>query len=229
VRWSASSLVRHCAHRNVLSKLRPRPARTVAAADRGTLFHAAVERWIRSGEVPQVEDPEVQGWLDMLAIDWTPPPRAGVELALGLSPTRKFVEVEEPEPHVYVPTDGKSPLLTAGRADVVWAEGDVVVVRDWKTGVWPVAPAAENLQVLALAFAAADLTWARAFRAEIYYVRDGYRDSSGEVVLGTPEAERLWGEVEAAALLDETPRPGPWCGGCWERRGCAHAATTEAA
>lgn len=218
---SASGLVADCAYRRVLKARKPRSPNLEAAGARGTAFHALIERWIRDGVVPVVEDLEMQGWVDLLAAEWSPPPGARTEIAWGLSPDGAHVMVQEPKPHVYEAMDGR-PLLTAGRADVCYG-GVTLNVVDWKTGKWPVAPAGENLQVNAAGLALARRFEARRYLPMIYYVRDGYFDVGEPVELDGPSGAAALEMVRAAAQLDETPRPGPWCASCWERRECTSA------
>jgi hypothetical protein len=244
---TASALLRNCGHPRALKALAPTTAkerdaraRRDAAAEKGTAFHEAIQRWAAPGTViPEVADDEVRGWIEMLAMSWAPRPGMLFELAVGLRPDGTGVECDEPEPHVYVARDG-SPLLTAGRADVVsssmwWllVEGraerelHIVTVRDWKTGKWPVDPPARNLQTTALALAVCSLARADGFRREIYYVRDGFTDGDElPVMVGSPEHAQALEDVRAAAQLDDTPRPGEHCEVCWEKRAnrCAHAA-----
>lgn len=225
---SASALVPHCAYRRLLKARKPRKPEWDAAADRGTTFHAAVERWIREGVPPVLEDLEMQGWVDLLASQWAPPPGAKTEIAWGLSPDGDHVMVQEATPHVYESMNGR-PLLTAGRADVCWGSVCLYVI-DWKTGAWPVTPATENLQVNAAGIALAKRFGARAYVPGVYYVRDGYFDMGERVEIGSIQHAVRFDEVCAAARLDEkVPRPGEWCASCWERRDCASALPDEAA
>lgn len=211
----------------------------ICSAPRGNVFHDTIRRWGETGVLTLPEDSEeIRGWIELLAMSWAPPPGARFELALGLSPNGRYVPVEEPEPHVYVATDG-SKLLTAGRADLTWCRADpelwnegrkVAVVRDWKTGSYPVAHPRENLQLLALGFAAADMFGAEAMQLEINYVRDGVTETETFDV-DSPMAADAWADLEAAALLDDQPRPGPHCETCWERRKrtCTFAEQPDAA
>lgn len=229
---SASALRRDCGYPRALNRERKPTPEQQASMDRGTVFHQAVETWARTRELPVVPDLEMQGWLDLLAAEWSPPSDGEYEVAWGLAHDLcgtggpHFTEVDEPAPHVYMARDGGE-LLTAGRADVDWMDGsDTLAVADWKTGKWPTTPAESNLQVNAAGIALA-LKWGLpAYRPGIYYARDGFWDWGPRVVFGTPEFERMWGDIRAAALLDETPRPGPWCDPCWERKTkrCARAA-----
>lgn len=223
---SASALKAHCAYPNVLSKLHPPSANSQAAMDKGTLFHSAVELWAKGGALPDVHDDEVRGWLELLAMTWGPNDGMRFEWALGLGVGGAWVDVIELEPHVYGVRGSEFPaeLLTAGRADLVLLiereDGRRIAhVRDWKTGKYAVTPAPQNLQLTALALAAADALQADGFVREIYYARDGYLDADpGPIMLDSPEAAEAWEMVERAAKLDETPRPGEWCEPCWERR-----------
>lgn len=220
---SASALAPNCGYARILSAKRPRPASTQEAADRGVTFHAAVEAWIKTGELPMVDDLEMQGWLDLLESQWTPPVNAECEIAWGLRLTGSYTDVDEPEPHKYVARDGGE-LLTAGRADVAWEARGVLHVVDWKTGRWPATAAPMNLQVNAAGIALAKRVGATSYRPAIYYVRDGAWDVGDEVPLGSPVGLGMLHEVRTAALLPPEPRPGSWCSRCWERKQCPQSA-----
>lgn len=226
---SASALTR-CGWARVLKRQKPRSANMITAADRGTLFHKLVEGWATTGVVPVCDDLEMQGWLDLLAMSWEPPKTALFELALGLGPNGEYVDVEEPLPHVYTPKAGLGvPLLTAGRADVVWLIDGIVYVLDWKTGVWAVEQAATNLQFWALGLAAAAKVRAVGIRVGVCYVRDGVFEWSDLVEVGSLAHQERWEDVRAAATVGEAPRPGVNCIGCWERKSCSHAEVPDAA
>jgi hypothetical protein len=217
---SASALVRHCGHARKLDRERPKSANAQAACDRGTLFHLAVDGWLKTGEFPIVADLEIQGWLDLLACNWVPPVDAVTEIAWGLSLLGDHIDVVEREPHVYVARDvDVSPLLTAGRADVAWRAEHLVVV-DWKTGKYQATPAAMNLQVNAAGIALARRAGMGSYQPRVYYARDGFWDDGPVVVFGTPAYERIFADVRAAALLDETARPGEHCRACWSKKVC---------
>lgn len=207
-----------CGYVSVLSAKRKRSKGQREAMDRGTDFHECV----RLGE--SSEDPTVQGWLDVAGRALELPAGADLEIPLGLSPDGRHVTVKEVEPHVYEPlTPAK--LLTAGRADVVWnVNGVVVHVGDFKTGSSHLGPPEMLPQLAALGFAAADLHQAEAMKLGIYYARDGQWDWSEVIPLDSLRAVELWDMVVACATADETPKPGPHCGSCWERKACAHAA-----
>ena len=225
---SGSALVRHCGHARKLRREKaPTPAQQEAIRD-GVLFHAAVEDdpiGLSRGSVPHVDNPEIQGWLDLLAASdqFRPTVNVETEILWGLGFDGQYVQAVETAPHVYEPAPMQPSLLTAGRADIAWERRGCVYVGDWKTGRWPTTPAVDNLQVNAAGMALVGRTGSTSYIPMIYYARDGYWDIGREVIVGTADWMRVFGEVKTAALLDETPRPGPWCSGCWERRACAHA------
>lgn len=214
--WSASALKKHCAHANVLSQLRKPSANSQIAMDKGTAFHAAVETWIKTGELPNIADDEVRGWFEMFAAQWTPPRGCLVEVAWGLTPEMRYCEVEEPEPHKYV-RKGGGPLLTAGRSDIVRynGRGNGVLIADWKTGKWAVSDAKENLQLAAAGISFCDLFGEAWYGPAIYYARDAVWDNGGCVF-----AQDAIEPVRAAALLDGSPVLGDHCENCWERKNC---------
>lgn len=223
---SASGLYRHCQYPNVLSRTVKRAPRQQAALDLGTAFHKAVETWVKTGDLwKAVQDcsfEEVRGWLELLSVSWKPPALAMLEYPLGLSPDGSYeAVVEDPvDSHQYASVSGR-PLLTAGRADVVWCEWDngspIAVTRDWKTGRYRVDSPPHNLQLAALGLAAASMFGANVVQMEVYYVRDGVLDAYA-MSLDSEEAADAWSAVEKAATMDETPRPGEHCSTCWESR-----------
>jgi hypothetical protein len=226
---SASALKRNCGYVRLLQALPPRTAaehqkeaNKKAAAGRGTVFHEAVEAWAKTGTSVPVDDPEIQGWLDLLAFQWAPPPGFMAELAWGLTPEGGHCEVDEPEPHKYQ-RRGEGGLLTAGRTDGAWIVDDILWLVDWKTGTWPVETPTTNLQVSAACLALAQRFSCRAYIPAIYYTRDGVWDWGEEITRDSDEWRERMADVMTAALLGDTPRPGDHCGNCWERRRCQHA------
>lgn len=213
--------------KNVLpadAKARAARARRDVAAGRGTVFHGAIETWVRDGVPGTAEDPEIQGWIDLLASQWAPPPGTELEIAWGLTPDGEHVFVEEPESHVYVSPVASVALLTAGRADAAWLGYDgVLYVPDWKTGKWPVTPPASNLQANAAGIALARRWEARAYVPGIYYARDGAFEWGEAVEIGSLAHAEIFADITAAAQLDNEPRPGAHCSSCWERKACTYA------
>lgn len=225
--WSASALKRHCAFPNVLGRDRVQSPETVLACERGTRFHALAEQWIKTRSFPDIADAEILGWLELLASQWQAPPDALTEVAWGLDKNMQYVDVVEPEPHKYVAADGKTELLTAGRADVAYRDHwhpDILRIVDWKTGRWATTPAQHNLQVHAAGVALTQKLVARSYMPGIYYVRDGWFDWGDPVEFVSGQYMDMVWEIREAALLPEEPRPGPHCATCWERKRCGSAA-----
>jgi Protein of unknown function (DUF2800) len=232
---SGSSLARNCRHdKDVLDKIPPRTAAEKtreankrASAEKGTAGHKLFETWCL-GQVSQNEDPELQGYLDLLAYQWRTPPTFEAELMWGLGAGGNYVEVVEVEPHVYSPKDApqSNALLAAGRADGAWVSGDEMHVIDFKFGKWPVDPARTNLQVNAAGMALALRSFCKAYVPGIYYARDGRFDWGDPVEVASKEWRAMFEEVRAAALLDSEPHPGEVCGKCWSRSKCPVAQVT---
>jgi hypothetical protein len=139
---------------------------------------------------------------------------------MGLSPTGRYVEVTEPEPHVYVPVDSAAKILTAGRADTTWPDGGLIYVGDLKSGKTHLGRPEDLPQLQMLGLAAADKHQADAMVLGIYYARDGVWDWSQPIALDSAKAAAMWDQVLLYASLGPEPRPGDWCASCWERKGC---------
>lgn len=207
-----------CCHAEVLP--RPPNKRRDDAAAVGTLFHGGAEYRVLSGQWSFDFPEPVAGWLRRMAAIWTPPPGCEAELAVGLAdePQPRYVPVKETEPHVYVAQDGVTPLLTAGRADLVWVEDGVLYVCDIKTGASWLGPPENVPQLQAQGLAClyrVDPNVADAVRVGVYYARLGIFDWSG--LLDTTSA---WANVRARAKMTTEPRPGSWCLSCYSRKEC---------
>lgn len=208
-----------CGYESVLSRGRIRTPSQLTALRKGEDFHLGVQRRLEGRDhEPKYKDTAT--WLSVLFSSWSPPPGTVCEYALGLSPAGRHVAVKETEPHVYVPLDKDETLLTAGRMDLGWVEGRVAVTADLKTGRTHVGPPGQRLQNLALGFSWADKCGSEAIRLGIYYARTGQWEWSDDINLDSADAASLWGALETAASLDESPSPGPWCAGCWESGDC---------
>lgn len=225
---TASGLKR-CGWAVVLEKRKPKSAKSVAAKDKGTLFHGVIEDFVKTGRLKLSGSDEIDGWVDQLLHRWRPRPGTLTEVALGLGPEPKYVEVEEPLPHVYVPTAAagglKQPLLTAGKADIITPDPDLLEVLDWKTGIYEPEDPNTNLQLWALGLAAGMRWNARAVRVGLYMVQDARFVWSDPVTRGTDcdrWIERL-NDVHAAATVGDRPMPGANCSSCWQRRNCDYA------
>jgi hypothetical protein len=203
------------------------------AAEIGTMFHKYIEEWAKAtaAGTPFHCDgaPEpVRTWIRRMRGSWTPPAGLETELPLGLEdlPFPQYVEVTEPEPHVYVPVDANAKLLTGGRADLVWVADRVLHVPDIKTGQFYLGPPARLRQLQAQGFSAFSRQNLRApgsvdaFKVGIYYARTGHFDWSDPVGPGTEEWAVMWRECLEAAKRDQKPRPGPHCLSCWDRKEC---------
>ncbi len=227
---SASALKLFCSYPAILDKLPPRDAaerkrleNRDESARRGGIFHAAVDAWVQAGSGAPAceEDEEIRGWLELLAFQWTPHGfPVETELAWGLDHEGNYAAVTEPEPHVYAPIDPTAKLLTAGRADACWPEGDLIRVPDWKSGRTSVTPAATNLQANASGMAPASRARTGGYIPGIYYARDGVFDWGDPVMLGSPEHRAMFEMVKTAALLDDEPHVGEHCGSCWSKKRC---------
>lgn len=57
----------------------------------------------------------------------------------------------------------------------------------------------------------------------LYLARNGIFDWGERVRVDSDEWIERFADVEAAAKLDEAPRPGPHCGSCWEKKSCVHS------
>lgn len=232
---TASGLMRNCGHPRLLGKRRIRTASQLKALDRGNLFQDACWPFVlgkTAAPVP-VNDSMVNKWAETFRQVWVHRPGVLVELPLGLSPVGRHVEVLEPRPHEYEAADGFSLLLTAGRADIAWTErhGDllIAVILDVKTGRFAPERPASNPQIWSLGLSFADRVGAQALRVGLYYARTGafdwYPGADEFVRLDSEEAAQRWDDVTNLAMLDEEPRPGPWCDSCWEKNHCPEAVT----
>lgn len=221
---SASSLKRFCRHDKVLEKKRPKNQAVIDAADEGTRFGKLVQDWIEGREpvVPEIKD-EPWHWYQNMRASWRPPSGVLCEVALGLAHDGRHIHVMEPEPHVYVPGPGApAPIMTAGRADLAWVGDAAAVVGDLKRSAWRYGPPAQHPQLMALGLAWAARTAKRFLFVGLYDARDASWGWSDCIDLDVDGAEMLT-EVREMATMDDEPRPGPWCGGCWEAKNCAKA------
>ncbi len=191
---------------------------------RGSVFHASVEDWAKTGRLVLPEDAEIAGWLELLAYQWKPQKGMQFEIAAGLNVDGGYTPVQELKPHVYTPAQDSVPneyLLTAGRADVAWVTADRTAwVLDWKTGNYAPERPTTNLQFWALGLAICQWFKADSVAVGMYMARDGAFDWSEPVKVGSEGwAERL-ADVRAAATVGEEPKPGVNCIKCWEKKGC---------
>lgn len=226
---TCSSLTRYCRYEKVLKSRKPRSESADEAAALGTQFHGLVEAWLLNRTADADISPVALEWFAALQATWTPPDRVQSEVALGMSPMGHYVEVEENPPgsHVYVALTGER-LLTAGRADLLWRDGETLYVADLKTGRTHLGDPGSLPQLMALGLAAADKHGCSRLLLGIYYARDAAWEWSEPIELAW-DRQALFDEVARMATMGDEPRPGPWCASCWERRGCEHASDEEAA
>jgi DNA helicase-2/ATP-dependent DNA helicase PcrA len=149
---------------------RPMPVRPRVEARRGTAFHAWVEQ--RYGNPRLLDLDELPGAAD--ATD-APPSSDLSELQEAFLASawadREPVEIEAPFEMMV------AGVVVRGRADAVFADGNGLVVVDWKTGPPPAAPAeieARSAQLAAYrqAFAALHGLPLQQVRAVFHHVRE---------------------------------------------------------
>lgn len=224
---SASGLTRHCRYgKDVLDKAKPKHPAAVAAAAEGTRFGKLVEDWLNGAPQDEPECPdEPWHWYTNLRAAWSPPPGVECEAPLGLNHRGEYVSVMEPEPHVYVAHSGEK-LVTAGRADLPWVQGDVAVVADLKRSAWRYGYPGDHPQLMALGLAWASKQQKGLLLLGLFDARDSAWEWSDVIDMET-EGPRMLAAVREMATMDSDPHPGPWCGGCFWRRDCKSAAKEE--
>ena len=217
---SASGLMRNCGYPRRLARESAPSEAMEYGAGIGREFHGAIEAWAVGRDPLAGVSHEARGLLELLmSTGWRPTPRMVFEAAVGLDRDGRFAAVTEPAPHVY---EGRN-LLTAGRAD--WIEvdihdthGEIAVIGDWKTSKSPPNPRT-SLQLTALGLAACQWLDCDGFRRVIYRAREGiFEMDEGPIARDSLDWQAAFSDVKAAAELDEEPRPGGWCGTCWEQK-----------
>jgi hypothetical protein len=223
-----SALRAECSYPELIDLAVPKTARRQQALDAGTEFHGAVESWVKGERQAMLESKDARAWLARMERVWSPPSGCRAEVALGLDVAGKAYEVDEPEPHVYVPRAPGIHLVTAGRLDLLWDDSDedgvTLHVVDVKTGRTYLGDPWDVPQLVAQAVAAASLRDQRAdsprwLRLGVYYARLGLFDYG----VGRVDLEDVLGrfdDVKRWATQGSDPRPGGWCLGCWSRANC---------
>lgn len=243
---SASGLVRDCRHHKILQAQRPRSAALEAASAEGTRFGSLVERAVKGLPLAEPEDrDEPWHWFEAFRGSWSLPDGVGCEVPLGLGADGLYVEVHEPEPHVYLPTEvglvalmtRRTQLLTAGRADLLWTGTctasdyaanalttwhDVAHVGDLKRSAWRYGDPSRHPQLMALGLAYASREGLPFLRLGLYDARDANWEW-GDVIDLREEGPGMLEEIREMATMTDEPRPGDHCNGCWERRACPAA------
>lgn len=231
---SCSALTRHCAYQTTLNKRRPKSPYAEQTAAEGSRFGALVQAWVEGRPEPEPEalDEQYEAFLD-LKRQWTPPPGAACEVALGLGKDGSYVPVVEIKPHYYAPADDGHPhgplpyllpaagprdiLATAGRNDVAWINGDVAVVLDMKRSAFKYTDPETVPQLMALGCMWALANGLEFFQTGLYGLRDGTFQWAREI---QRVSDALPEVLEMAALPENEPRPGEHCQACYERRDC---------
>lgn len=230
-----SALRDKCAHPELIQLVTPRSYALDKAANKGTEFHAIVERWVKRGLfVCDSGDKDVIEWCRKLrASGWEPPESCHAEWAVGIQPTGEVIDVEEKPPgsHEYHAIDG-SELLTAGRLDLCWTEDGTLSVADIKTGKSYLGDPWQVPQLVAQVYAASRcnmlLGGATRVRVGVYYARLGMFDF-GAVKPILEVVDRFSDIVRWSTMSDE-PKPGGHCLDCWEAKHCsAYPETSKAA
>jgi len=177
------------------------------AAERGTLIHAEIAAGLGAGGI--LNYPESRA-----ANDWA---TKQLTAAAMLGPVVDSVEVK-----AELKDPDTDEVITSGTADfVIEVPGQPLRIFDWKTGRREnVAPAADNLQLIAYGLALALERGADAFQVGAVFL-DGDRVTvdEGPVV---PQSE-WWpwlARIKAAASKEASATVGPHCGGCYQRAVC---------
>lgn len=220
-----SALREKCSYPELIDLAVPMSKSRQAACDVGTEFHAAVESWVKGTPMPALTSKDARTWLAKMEKVWTPPPGCEAEIAIGLTDDHRAVTVDEPEPHVYVPRDPGTRLVTAGRLDLRWPEGTARAVVDVKTGrmylgdPWTIPQLVAQAVTQALAEHDGEGAGATSIKLGVYYARLGMFDWGEErdindVINTELPAVRRW------ATQDPSPNPGAWCLSCYSRANC---------
>lgn len=219
---TASGLDRYCGLKLKLSRENEKPARTQRAATLGTEFHSIAAAHLSHQPLPPMSGATVSGWYAKMLERLIPelPQSVTVEMAVGLAKDGSYVEVHEPQPHVYVARNPTQQLSVGGRLDIAWNHYDTAIVVDIKTGGTALgAPdRLPQLQMLGLAYAA--YTHATSLVVGIYYARSGTLIWGQKIEL--PDTALLEDVIRMAEMSEE-PVPGSWCASCYSRKHCASA------
>jgi hypothetical protein len=252
---SFSSLQRDCNYPELIQLGHPRSWASEQALKKGSEFHDHVlAPYATSGEYPYPQNKDVQAWGRILQRSWIPPEGCESEIAVGLAAgdTPAYAEVVEVEPHVYISADlvdqdawdamdeeGRDAIkeendkyvLTAGRLDLVWQDGNVLVVVDAKTSSKHLGDPWGIPQLVAQAVTAHCKYGSLGVRLGVYYARIG-RFDFGQDRYGA-DVRGMFPQVKEWALRDSLPKLGAHCLSCYSAKECdayqALKATLEAA
>lgn len=184
---------------------------TSAAADRGTRFHRAIDRYTRSGAVEEVDEDiraeyeQARAWVDSVRAAY-PEAQFCTEQAFAWSPETDEAEIIAAAERDYAAGHGR----LCGTADLVVVFPDAVMVYDWKTGSGEGAgPQLRALGLMAARAYGVDAASVAALEVTAVGVR--------EVAAEHLESFDLSGVAGALADLiafipGAEPRPGSHCG-----------------
>ena len=186
----------------------PHHARETPQATKGTLIHEYLALLINQGlaEPERVMGPEARAVcagvdpaevLEICGFSGADAPAA--EVAFAYDPVRGDAVALEAGPAGASHRDySRAPEgWVCGTADAVAVGEDRVLITDWKTGAYAVAPPERNPQLRFLALAAARAHGAREAAAQVVYVDRRGRLSASAAEFGSEELERIASEVRA--------------------------------
>lgn len=238
--FSCSSLHRYCGLSPTLNKTKKRPKAleeyVKQTADEGTKFGALVQSYIEGSSPPEPEEldeiwAQFEEWRTNRMTRAIPRGEAVCEVAMGLAKDGTYAPVVEIYPHYYVPSHDQASglpfflpaagsqdlLATGGRLDVGWISGNVAIVLDMKRSAFKYPDPGTVPQLMALACMWALRNGCEFFQVGLYGARDGVYTWEPEIQV---VAEVLPEVLRMAALPENEPTPGEWCGSCYEKREC---------
>lgn len=218
-----SALREHCNYPEIIDMSFPMTIARRKSCGDGTDFHSLVEAWVKGKPFGPPSSKDVQDWFRTMQTIWSPPVDCTCEVAIGITEDERAVEVDEPEPHVYVPRREGDTLLTAGRLDLLWREdqGSTGVVCDIKTGrtylgdPWSIPQLVAQAVAVALRSRGSEMT---DIKLGVYYARPAIFEFPPmrpiEEVIDMLPMVRRW------ATAENNPRPGAHCLACWSATNC---------
>lgn len=222
-----SALRARCHYPEIIDLMVPKKLSRLKSLSVGTAFHDVVEAWVTGKPINELAlSPEVHSWLDLMKSVWVPPTDCKSEVAIGITNDGRAVDVDEPEPHAYVPRNPGpgNVLLTAGRLDLQWTEGFTEHVVDVKTGrlylgdPWQIPQLVAQAVSVALRLLA-EFSDVSEIKLGVYYARTGLFDYS-DGARPVSEVVAMFPKVVRWATAESDPRPGAHCIGCYSAAEC---------
>jgi hypothetical protein len=193
--------------------------------DVGTEFHEAVEAWVTNRPLGFFLSKDANKWFEMMTKVWAPPVDCRAEVAIGITTDGRAVDVDEPEPHAYVPRDPTDVLLTAGRLDLEWTEErftenvvDVKTGRTYLGDPWQIPQLVAQAVSVALRLMA-QFSDVSQIKLGVYYARLGLFDY-GDGPRPLSNVIAMLPQVHRWATAESDPRPGAHCLGCYSATNC---------